>query len=64
MSQAPISLAQSGTTGYGAVSAASTGDGTPTTGAGLAIPAVVLLLGIVVLGIGLFLRRTTSQLAS
>ncbi|HEY6537987.1 MAG TPA: hypothetical protein VI138_02980 [Candidatus Dormibacteraeota bacterium] len=56
--QAPISLAQTGTAGYGAVSAASTG--TPTTGAGLVAPAVILLAGLIAFGVGLYLRRSAQ----
>ncbi len=61
--QAPISLAQASSVGYGAVSAASTG-GTPITGAGLAASAIVLLVGMIAFGIGLYLRRSSAQTAN
>lgn len=62
--QAPISLAQSSSAGYGGVSAASTTGGTPVTGAGLVVPSIVLLIGMIVLGVGLYLRRSSAQTAN
>jgi len=65
VTQAPISLAQTGSSGYGGVSAASTSNPTtPTTGAGLVAPAIVLLVGMIVFGVGLYLRRSSAQTTS
>jgi hypothetical protein len=68
-SQVTISLAQSSTTGYGAVGAASTtppagavaAATAPITGAGLFWPGVVLLVGLICVGVGFYLRRTVAQ---
>jgi hypothetical protein len=74
VTQVPISLAQNSFPGYGGVGAASTGSGvgaastgsgtTPITGAGLVVPAIVLLVGMIVFGVGLYLRRSASPTAS
>jgi hypothetical protein len=70
-SQLTISLAQSSTTGYGAVGAASTGAPpagavsaaatTPITGAELFWPGVILLVGLICVGVGFYLRRAFAQ---
>jgi hypothetical protein len=68
--QSVIALASSATSGYGAVSGAQTttppagavlAATTPTTGAAIFWPATILLVGLICLAVGLYLRRTSSQ---
>jgi hypothetical protein len=69
-SQSVIALASSTTSGYGAVSGAHTtkpptgavlAATTPTTGAAIFWPAMILLVGLICVAVGLYLRRTSSQ---
>ena len=69
-SQSLIALASSSGTGYGAVSSASTttppsgavlAASTPGTGAEILWPVVVLLVGLICVAVGFYLRRTSSQ---
>ena len=71
-SQLTVSLAQSSSSGYGAVGGASTGTppaggvsaaATPITGAGLLWPGVILLVGLICVGVGFYLRRALAQSA-
>jgi hypothetical protein len=69
-SQSAIALASSTSSGYGAVSGAHTTQPptgavlaatTPTTGAAIFWPAMILLVGLIFVAIGLYLRKTSSQ---
>jgi hypothetical protein len=69
-SQSALALASSTSSAYGAVSGASTtkppagavlAASTPTTGAAIFWPVMILLVGFICVAVGLYLRRTSSQ---